>query len=152
MNTPPYAKGLNDLHDLLVDSRKGYAEAAQRAEDPTVKSMLDKFSSSREPLIAALNSERRRLDPEHEPSNGTLKGDMHRAWMDVRDALSTTENANVLSECERGEKYLLDRYDEVMQDKELPPATRALLQEQRSKVQGHLETVRSERRTKDATE
>ena len=152
MKDQAYLKGLNDLHDLLIDSRKGYKEAAERAEDPAVKSMLSTFSMNREPLISKLTAERKRMDATYEPSNGTLKGDVHRAWMDVRDALSSTDNANVLKECERGEKFLIERYDEVMQDKELPEATRQLLRAQQDQVRENLETVRSRRQTKDAIE
>ncbi|MCB9185036.1 MAG: PA2169 family four-helix-bundle protein [Flavobacteriales bacterium] len=151
-NKPAYAGALNDLHDLLEDSRKGYHEAAERAEDPAVKLMLDGFARERMPLITALVTERLRLDPSYEPSNGTIKGDLHRAWMDIRDTLSSTDNANVLSECERGEKYLLDRYDDVLKLESLPVETGNLLRSQRAKVHENLNVVRERRRAKEAHE
>lgn len=152
MDQPSYIKGLNDLHDLLEDSRKGYAEAADRADDPAVKRMLSRFSTARAPLIGDLTGQRRQMDKDYEPSKGTIKGDLHRTWMEVRDALSGKENANVLSECERGEKYLLDRYDEVMKDDELPADVRQLLEKQRATVRENLANVKAERQSKDAIE
>lgn len=146
MQEPTYTKGLNDLQDLLVDSRKGYAE------DPKIKHMLDRFSSRRQPFINDLVDQRRRLDKDYKPSNGTVKGDLHRTWMDVRDSLSSTENANVLRECERGEEYLLGRYDEVMRDEHLPDDLRGLLQQQRATIQADLDQVKQDRRMKDSLE
>ncbi len=152
MDKPSYLNGLNDLQDLLVDSRKGYAEAAERAEDPGIKSLLSNFSEGRRGLIDALASERRVLDKDYKPSDGTLKGDAHRAWMDVRDALSSSENANVLSECERGENYLLDRFKEVLEQSELPGGLRALLSEEQNRVRANVDTVRSLRHERERVE
>lgn len=152
MKEPAYLNGLNDVLDLLVDSRKGYAEAEARAEDPHVKSLLRLFSDHRQPLIDELEEECRRLNKDHEPSTGTLKGDVHRVWMDIRDGLSGSANANVLRECERGEEYLLSRYDEVMQQKELPVDTWRLLQKQRGTVSTDLAQVRTDRRIMDTLE
>src|SRR5262249_50200604 len=101
---------LNNIHDLLVDSRNSYAEAAERVEDENVKDLLRSLSSGRGRLIAEVDELRHRADPgASERKGGTLKGDVHRAWMAIRDSLSSTENANVLSECERGEEFLLMR-------------------------------------------
>src|SRR5690349_16239131 len=112
---------LNNIHDLLVDSEKGYAEAASRVEDGNVKDLLRSLSAGRERLIAEVEELRHKADPQaKERTGGTLKGDLHRTWMAIRDALSSTDNANVLSECERGEEFLLMRYDEVLKNKDAP--------------------------------
>ena len=137
---------LNNIHDLLEDSRKGYTEAAERAEAGHVKELLRHLSTTRTSLIEAVAALRRKADPEATPrEGGTLKGDLHRAWMDLRDALSKSENANVLSECERGEEFLLMRYDEVV-EKDVAPETYALAQSQRAVVQGNLERIKDLRK------
>lgn len=143
---------LNNMLDLLEDSRKGYHEAAQRAEDPSIKTLLDELGASRTNLIMAVDGLRRKADPEGGWRDaGTVKGDLHRLWMDIRDALSSTENVNVLAECERGEGFLLMRYDEVLQ-KEVAPETFALLQEQRSVVQANLERIKQLRKEREHVE
>ena len=143
---------LNNLLDLLEDSRKGYHEAGERAEDPHVKALLDDLSQSRLALINEVDELRQKAEPGAPPrAAGTLKGDLHRIWIDIRDALSTSENANVLSECERGEHYLLSRY-ENMQEKEVSAGTFALAQRQRARVQANVERITQLRRRLEQVE
>lgn len=138
---------LHHIHDLLVDSRKGYAEAADRVEDERVKGLLMAFSDERVVLESAVDAELQKQDPgSPHRDGGTIKGDLHRAWMDLRDALSRSDNANVLSECERGEGYLLMRYDEVLKKADLLPSTRALATAQRAEVQGNLDRIKELRK------
>ena len=133
---------LNNLRDLLVDSREGYIKAAERVDDHQVKAMLVRLSTGRLALLEELDALRLAADPEAGKRNGgTLKGDLHRAWMDLRDALSKSENANVLHECERGEEYLIGRYDAI-DSKEVDARTYSLCQRQRGEVQGNLERIK----------
>lgn len=132
---------LNNIHDLLEDSRKGYHEAAQRVEDPAIRALLNDLAASRRALITDVSSLRAETGPTVAPrEGGTLKGDLHRAWMRVRDALSSGENADMLNECENGEKFLLMRYDEVL-EKDGAPETFALTQRQRAVVEGNLQPI-----------
>ena len=148
MDTKNDKTELHNIHDLLVDSRKGYKEAAERVEDYSVKGLLTAFSDERIPLEAAVDAELRKQDPEiAHRDGGTIKGDLHRAWMDLRDALSKSDNANVLSECERGEAYLLMRYDEALKKEDLQSGTRTLVTGQRAAVQGNLTRIKELRRT-----
>ncbi|MGV3636139.1 MAG: PA2169 family four-helix-bundle protein [Flavobacteriales bacterium] len=134
---------LNNVKDLLVDSQKGYREAAARVEDLELKGILTHLSDSRTPLLAAMDRLIEAAAPDQPPrEGGTLKGDLHRTWMDVRDSLSTSENANVLAECERGEEFLLMRYEEVLKRDDLVPVTRNTLQEQHAVVKGNLDRVK----------
>jgi uncharacterized protein (TIGR02284 family) len=147
MDTKNDKAELHNIHDLLVDSRKGYKEAAERVEDDRVKALLMAFSQERTALEASVDAELRIQDPEADHDDGgTIKGDLHRAWMDLRDSLSKSENANVLSECERGEGYLLMRYDEVLKKDDLQPATRSLANAQRAQVQKNVDRIKDLRK------
>ncbi len=144
---------LNNVKDLLVDSQKGYLQAAERVEDVQLKGILTHLSTSRTSLLAAMDKLIAAAAPDQPPrEGGTVKGDLHRTWMEVRDALSTSDNANVLAECERGEEFLLMRYDEVLKKEELNPAARSTLQEQRAIVQGNVERVRQLRKRHEKVE
>lgn len=148
MDTKNDKSELHNIHDLLVDSRKGYMEAAERAEDNGVKSLLMAFAQERNALESAVDTELRKQDPEAEHrEGGTVKGGLHRAWMDLRDSLSKSDNANVLSECERGEGYLLMRYDEVLKKDDLQAGTRMLASNQRAEVQKNVERIKQLRKT-----
>ncbi len=148
METNEDITGLHNIHDLLVDSRKGYMEACERLENVPTKTLLAAFAAERVGLEAEVHTLLRQLEPDETPSEGgTIKGDLHRAWMDLRDSLTKSDNANVLSECERGEEYLLMRYDEVLKPDDLGAATRALATSQRSKVQTNLDRIKELRKT-----
>jgi len=145
--------GLHNIHDLLVDSRKGYSEASECAEDARTKELLAAFSSERTPLEAEVDTLLAKMDPgaEHR-DGGTIKGDLHRTWMDLRDPLTKSGNANVLSECERGEEYLIMRYDEVLKQDDLSADTRTLATGQRAKVQTNLHRIKELRKQFEAIE
>lgn len=148
MDTKNDKSELHNIHDLLVDSRKGYMEAAERVSDGGVKTLLMAFAQERSALESAVEAELRKQVPDDvKVDGGTIKGDLHRAWMDLRDSLSKSENANVLSECERGEGYLLMRYDEVLKKDDLQPATRTLATNQRAEVQSNIERIKQLRLT-----
>ncbi|MBP6311776.1 MAG: PA2169 family four-helix-bundle protein [Flavobacteriales bacterium] len=143
---------LQSIHDLIVDSKKGYQEASNRAEDIRVKALLETMALHRVPLEADLDAGLQTLEPGRAHHDGTIKGDLHRAWIDVRDALSTSDNANVLKECERGEKYLLEQYDDVLSDADLAMSLREPLMKQRAEVQSDLNRVIDLRKTFEAVE
>jgi uncharacterized protein (TIGR02284 family) len=143
---------LKDLAELLIDSRKGYHEAAERVEAPHLKQLLTKLSTERAPLISEIESQLRMFGEDDMPKDGTVKGDLHRAWIDIRDSLSGSANANVLDECERGEKHLLDRYDDLLKDNELSGDVQSMLNKQRSKVQGNINEVQALHATHEASE
>lgn len=142
MNTKDDKSKLNDIHDLLVDSRKGYMKAAENAEDPRIKSLLTKLSVGRLALMEDLLKLRVQNDPEaNMDDGGTIKGDLHRTWIDVRDALSSSDNANVLHECERGEQYLLDAYE--VEPGDVTPQTFDLFQRQRATVASNMVQIKA---------
>lgn len=152
MDNNEQLSGLLNIHDLLVDSRKGYLEACNRAEDHRTKDLLLSFSRERIALESELMAEVRLRYPAAIEGTGTMKGDLHRRWMDIRNALTTSDTAHVLSECERGEGYLLMRYDEVLGGSNLDERTRSLLTKQRAQVQGNVNSVKGRNKHAEAVE
>ncbi len=152
MDKKDTSSALTNLTELLIDSRKGYQEAAERVEAPHLKQLLLKLSSERTPLVNELQAQLRMMGVDDIPNDGTLKGDLHRAWIDVRDSLTGSPNANVLDECERGEKYLLERYDDVLEDADIAPSVKDILLQQRSKVQSNINEVEALHATHKASE
>ena len=138
---------INEILALLEDGRKGYQEASERAEDASVKLHLNELSMARIQLVDDLARA-----SDEEPAGGTLKGTLHRAWIEVRDAIPTSDNTNVLRECERGETFLADRYKDALNDPEIPASLKTLLEKQRNEVIANLAVIVSMRRTLERTE
>jgi uncharacterized protein (TIGR02284 family) len=139
MDRKKIIKELRDLAELLADSRKGYDLAAQKVEDGRLKDLLKRFGSGRVPMTIDIDHAIETLGSRDKvPDEGTVKGQLHRTWMEIRDALSTTENANVLDECRRGERYILGRYETVAEQMDLSDDLRGMLSRHRGTIEGNL--------------
>jgi uncharacterized protein (TIGR02284 family) len=132
--------GLNDLIQLLTDSQLGYKEAAMRATDHRVKKALLDLAARREPSLDLLTRELLRSGGDV-PEGGTLKGSLHRTWMDLRAALTTADDSAMLDECERGEDYLIHRYEAVMKSEGMNAALHNALQNEVDRVRASLALV-----------
>ncbi len=142
---------LKDLHELLGDATKGYADAASKMKTPKIAAFLDQLSAERAGMQRELAVNIHRMCPSFENlDNGTLKGDLHRAWMNIREALASSEEGAILDECARGEGYLLDRFTSVLEDKDMPAQVQRLLREQKTRVDVTLSTIEQLRETVDA--
>jgi uncharacterized protein (TIGR02284 family) len=108
------AKTLQDLIQLNIDSRDGFRDAAEQIDDVTVAEFFRQVAEERNELanelqtIVATSGEQ----PEDE---GSWTAAAHRAWMDLRSALGGG-TAAVLSEAERGEDHIKERYEEALRD------------------------------------
>jgi uncharacterized protein (TIGR02284 family) len=119
---------LNNLRDLLVDGREGYVKASARMEDARLKGLLFHLSTGRALLLREIDQLRLLADPRAGMRDGgTFKGDLHRTWKEIRDAMSGSANAHVLRECARSEEYLRGRYADLEQG-EVHPLTFRLCQ------------------------
>ena len=140
-------KEMNDLHELMADSRKGYNEAAKKVDSPELAQFLQRLSAQRDSMQTELAAEIRRFKPDDRLKDGTAKGTLHRAWMDIREALGSSDDVNMLDECERGEKYLVERFDTVLGTAGIAPTSKQLLSIQRQQVQENLTEVKGLRET-----
>lgn len=145
-------KELNDLHELLADGRKGYHETARKVDHPQLAELLERLSRQRDSMQAEMARVIRRLRPDDRLQDGTVKGDLHRAWIDIRETLGTADNTNMLNECERGENYILQRYDEVIADHDVDASTRQLLNIHREQIRENLAMVKTLRKSMEAVE
>ena len=128
---------LQEISELLTDSQRGFNEAADRLGEPELKELLMKLGNSRAPMIEELANELARMH-ENVPMEGTALADLHRTWNSIKGTLFKSEPASILGECERNEKHLLERYDDAINDQELPQHIRTLLREHRVSINADL--------------
>jgi uncharacterized protein (TIGR02284 family) len=138
---------LNDLRDLLVAGREGHVKAAKRVADEHLKVLLVHLGTGRTQLLKQLDQLRLTADPKAGMRNrGTFKGDLHRSWTEIREALSKSDNAHVLGACERVEEYLRKRYADVEQE-EVDPRTFQLCQRHMREVIANVMQIQDVART-----
>lgn len=114
---------LNSLIETTLDSAHGYREAAENAGASQYASMFADRATRRQQLVVDLQQEVRALggDPEDDQS---LLGKLHNKFVDLRTALSgNRDDRAVIAEVERGEDFIKDKYERVINDGDLPQTT-----------------------------
>ncbi|HEX9957701.1 MAG TPA: PA2169 family four-helix-bundle protein [Fibrella sp.] len=131
---------LNKLSTRSHDAEKGYQEAAESVKDAELKSMFLAQSRQRSEFAMEIDHEIQALGGEAD--NGTsLASDLHRAWINIKSAVSNSTDKAVVEECRRGDSEALNDYKEVLEQTDIAASTRELLLRQKSKVESAHETM-----------
>ncbi|GAA0872469.1 hypothetical protein GCM10009117_16160 [Gangjinia marincola] len=126
---------LNDLLARNYDSEKGYQEAAEKVEYGDLKAFFKEKAQERYDFGHEIKEEIRSFG--ESPEKGTsIAGDAHRAWMNVKSLFSQNDKEAMVEEALRGETTMLENYNEVLEETNLPPSTRNVLIKQRDAIQG----------------
>jgi uncharacterized protein (TIGR02284 family) len=119
---------LNGLIEISRDGAEGFRTCAQDVDDAALKRYFQNRAESCIYAVSELSSEVRRFggDPD---TVGSATGTLHRAWVDLKTALTSQDNLAVLEECERGEAAAVIAYENALRE-ELTGDLRALLEKQ----------------------
>ena len=120
---------LNELVETLKDGQKGYADAMTDVEDAKLKETFRKYATQRAEYITEIEDQMFKLNlkPEEESS---VTGTIHRAWIDLKSALTSKDNKAVLNECERGEDYAKKAYQTALKAQDLPSNLKSVIEKQ----------------------
>jgi uncharacterized protein (TIGR02284 family) len=80
--------------------------------------LFSEFAQERRQVVTDLQETVRSLGGTPN-DDGSLKADLHRRWIDLRDAISRGGDKQVIEEVERGEDYLKGKYETALEDGEL---------------------------------
>ena len=138
---------LNGLIETLKDGQHGFRTAADDVKNPSLKSLFDELSMERGRCIAELDHLVRSIGEDVEQA-GSVAGVMHRAWINLKSALTTGSEHSILAECERGEDSAVAEYREAL-DHELPTTVRNVVQQQYYAIQQAHDRVRELRDSYD---
>lgn len=139
-------KSLNKLITTLYDGENGYKESAKNVENTALKTRFLNLAQQRYDFGHAIKPFIKQLGGTVD-KGGSLSGDLHRVWMDIKSTVSTQDEEAILEEIVRGEEVALKAYNEVLEQTDLPAAARETITEQRNKIQAvtadmrRLETV-----------
>ena len=137
MNNTQDITVLNSLITTTIDSANGFERAAQDAEVPQFVEMFQTFGQERRQVVGQLQERVRALGGTPN-DDGSLKADLHRRWLDLRDAISKGGDREVIEEVERGEDYIRDKYQIALDDRDLSTETQSVIREAYRSVQaGH---------------
>ncbi len=109
---------LKELMEVSKDGEQGYKDASDDIKDKELSVMLFNYSVLRGNYVNVLRELVQSLGGATEFS-GSILGIIHRRWMDVRFGVAGSDPHSVLSECLRGDKAALKKY-EIHLEQDLP--------------------------------
>jgi|SRR5688572_12364325 len=127
---------LNSLIETTLDSMKGFADAAEDSNGAHT-AFFREMAAERSACASQLQARVTALggDPE-EHSSYTAAA--HRGFMNLRQALTGSDERAIIEEVERGEDYIKGQYEAAMQDADLTPETRQVIEQAYTSVRkGH---------------
>jgi uncharacterized protein (TIGR02284 family) len=107
---------VNCLIETLKDGEKGFKEAAEAVKDPQLKSLFQEYAQQRSRFATELQTQARSLGESDPQKTSSTAGAMHRAWINLKSAVTSGDDKAILSECERGEDSAVHEFEEAMQD------------------------------------
>lgn len=122
-NTEHAVDVLNGLIKTTLDSVGGYREAAENADNSRFKGMFAERAMKREQLARELQEEVRALGGDPQDHQGLI-GKAHNKFVDLKNALTGGSDKAVIDEVERGEDHIKDKFEDALEDEELPPSVR----------------------------
>lgn len=127
METSKVVDVLNELIETSENGKKGFAEAAEKATDASLKVELSQRAQQCAIAAQQLDSAVRTMGGEP-AQGGTVAGAVHRGWVAVKAAVGD-RNVAVLEEVERGEDHAKAEYKKAL-TLDLPPEARKLVEQQ----------------------
>ena len=133
---------LNSILEKTYDAERGYANAAEVTNHVDLKRWLAQQGAKRTQYAASIAGEMKSMheDPEFD---GSVAGDLHRGWMNIKAALSSNKDETVLEECLRGEKSAIEEYNEVLEHRQkLPQTIVSILEAQKDEIQATVNQIK----------
>src|SRR5205809_3318604 len=133
---------INNLIETLKDGQEGFKQAAEGVKDPRLKSLFNDYSLQRSRFATELQSEARVLGESEPETSSSAAGALHRAWINLKSAVTSGDDRAILAECERGEDSAVEEYKKAMND-DLSPSLRDLVSRQYSEVKSAHDRIRT---------
>ncbi|MEO7032102.1 MAG: PA2169 family four-helix-bundle protein [Herbaspirillum sp.] len=130
MDNKDIVSTLNDLIEANCDGEKDYKTCAEDAgsRTPELRTLL----AARQQEYGVAATELKQLVRAHggDPvEHSTASGAIHRAWIDIKTAITDDDDQTILNECEHREDATLKSYRKAI-EQELPPEVRVTIERQ----------------------
>ncbi len=103
------------LIDINIDSDKGFQQAAETIESPSIAHLFREIAATRAGNASELKAIVGGSGGETD-QDGSASGTLRRWWLQARGALNGGDDHVVLIEAERGEDAIKERYEEVLKE------------------------------------
>jgi uncharacterized protein (TIGR02284 family) len=142
MSTDHEISVLNGLIKTTLDSMKGFDDAAKDAGTTRFKTIFEEFARDRSEVATKLQTEVRALGAEPEEHSSFMAA-AHRAFMDLKQAMAGKNDKAIVEEVERGEDYIVGKFESALEDQELSSPTARVIREAYASVRAGHERARA---------
>ena len=118
---------LNGLIATTIDSVDGYRTSAQDVQNPRFAELFTARASERSSVAEQLRAEVRKLGGSPE-DDGTVLASGHRAFVNLKAAVTGRDDQAIVNEVERGEDHIKAKYEAALKDDTLSPQSRTLVE------------------------
>ncbi len=133
---------LNSLIETLKDGQEGFRQAAEAIKDSQLKTTLNEFSLQRSKFAGELQSHAIQMGESKPEDSSSTAGALHRAWINMKSAVTSQDDYAILAECERGEDSAVAAYKKAM-EAELPSPARDLISRQYTDIKAAHDRVKA---------
>ena len=115
--------------------------------DRQLKSLFNEYSHQRSRFASELQSQAQILGESKPEDSSSAAGALHRAWINLKPAVTSGDDHAILAECERGEDSAVNEYEKAMKD-DLSPSLLDIVSRQYSEVKSAHDRIRNLRDTR----
>lgn len=130
---------LKELYTTVIDSRDGYEKAAEVVDSPRLQSLFEELQDRRARHASELRDYLASADINLE-DDGTILASAHRQYLGLKDMVSDDDEA-VVAEVVRGERQLLDTYDQAIRPMDASSPVYTFAIEQHRNLEAHIEEL-----------
>ena len=138
---------VNSLIETLKDGQEGFKQAAEGVADSQLKSLFNEYSRQRSRFASELQNQAEMLGESKPEESSSAAGALHRAWINLKSAVTSGDDHAILAECERGEDSAVKEYEKATKE-DLSPSLRDIVSRQYSDVKSAHDRIRNLRDTR----
>ncbi|TGE24134.1 PA2169 family four-helix-bundle protein [Hymenobacter aquaticus] len=125
---------LNELLETLKDGEKGYSTATTDVDDHDLKQVFKKYAVQRDGFLTELEDQMHKLNLKADEES-SVTGTIHRAFINLKAAITSKSRESILNECERGEDYAVKAYQTALKAEGLPGQLKSIIEKQYQGIQ-----------------
>jgi uncharacterized protein (TIGR02284 family) len=133
---------LNGLIETLKDGQEGFRQASEAVKDSQLKTLFNEFSLQRAKFAGELQSQAIQMGESTPEDSSSTAGALHRAWINMKSAITSQDDHAILAECERGEDSAVAEYKKAMEE-ELSAPVRDIVSRQYTAVKAAHDRVKA---------
>ena len=130
---------LKELYSTVIDSWDGYEKASEVVDSPRLQSLFEELQDRRARHAAELREYLASTDIDLD-DDGTILASVHRQYLGLKDMVSD-DDAAVVAEVIRGERQLLDAYDQAIRSMDATSPAFSFATEQHRNLEAHIEEL-----------